>query len=193
MSPWLHGSGEWYRCIKKETQSSDCRTSSRGGHFVSEAHGTRILTEGGELEALAGCDAPSDCRIAHSPNRPDELTPAPRRFPILTCSPSRVVCIWCLETRAEGVAAADCRALRIREIGPSNRRLHPQDLQDKRDIAVFTMAADAYLVPETRVCREGRFNMRWWSERRSAIFQRPPGLRLRSLVVFDRALPPARN
>ena len=51
---------------------------------------------------------------------------------------------------------------------------------------LFTMAADAYLVPGTRVCREGRLNMRWRNERPSAIFQRPPGLMLRSLVVFDR-------
>ena len=54
----------------------------------------------------------------------DEPTPAPRRFPILTRSPSRMVCIWCLKTRTERDAAADCPALRIREIGPSNRRAH---------------------------------------------------------------------
>ena len=55
-----------------------------------------------------------------------------------------------------------------------------------REVDVFTMEADAYLVPETRVCCEARLNVRWRNERPSASFQRPSGLRLRSLVVFDR-------
>ena len=77
--PVTSGDGSMVSVHKKGTQpsSSDCRTSSHGGHFVSEAHGARILAEGGELEALAECDAPSDCP-----------------------------------------------ALRIRKIGPSNRRAH---------------------------------------------------------------------
>ena len=116
------GDGRMVSVYKKGTQSpsSDCRTSSHDGHFVPEAHGAMILAEGGELEALAGCDSASDCpvlRIRQIGPLTDKLTPAPRRFPLLTCSPSRVVCIWCLKTRAEGGAAADCRALRIREIG----------------------------------------------------------------------------
>jgi len=122
--PVASADGSMVSVYKKGTQSSssDLRTSSHDGHFVPKAHGAMILAEGEELEALAGCDSASssDCpvlRIRQIGPLTDKLTPAPRRFPLLTCSPSRVLCIWCLKTRAEGGAAADCRALRIREIG----------------------------------------------------------------------------
>ena len=47
----------------------------------------------------------------------DELTPAPQIFPLLKRSSSRVVCIWCLETRTERDAVPDCLELRIRKMG----------------------------------------------------------------------------
>ena len=57
---------------------------------------------------------------------------------------------WCMETKAEWDAAADCLALRIREIWPSNRCFHPQDLQVFiRKVDMSTVAADSSLVPET--------------------------------------------
>ena len=62
------------------------------------------------------CRVPFIAHLAKLGPQTDELTPAPRRFPLLTCSPSGVVCIWCLETRPKWYAAADCPALCIREI-----------------------------------------------------------------------------
>jgi len=69
-----------------------------------------------------GCRVAFIAHLAKFGPQTDELTPAPRRFPLLTCSPSRVVCIQCLETRAKRDAAADCPTLCIREIGPSSVR-----------------------------------------------------------------------
>ena len=42
-----------------------------------------------------------------------DATATPRSLPVLTRSPSRLVCDWCVETQAEWDAAADCLALRI--------------------------------------------------------------------------------
>ena len=60
---------------------------------------------------MAPCIVNSQNRATGS--QTDEPTPAPQLFPLLTRSPSRVVCIWCLDNRAEWDAAADCLALRI--------------------------------------------------------------------------------
>jgi hypothetical protein len=53
-----------------------------------------------------------------------DFTTTPRILPLLTRSPLRVMCVWCVETGAEWGAALDCLALRIREIGPSTRLYH---------------------------------------------------------------------
>ena len=58
------------------------------------------------------------CAFAKQGPQTDELTP--KR------SPSRVVCVWCLETQAEWDAAPDCLALGIRKNGPSNQRVSPR-------------------------------------------------------------------
>ena len=65
-----------------------------------------------------GCRVAFIAHLAKLGPQTDERTTAPRRFPLLTCTPSRVVCIWCLETRREWDAAADFPALCIREIVP---------------------------------------------------------------------------
>jgi len=64
-------------------------------------------------------------RIAYSRNWALDSAISRRRHedsPLLTCSPWRVMCHWCVETGAEWDAAVDCPALRIREIGSSTRR-----------------------------------------------------------------------
>ena len=78
--------GSMVSVYKKGTQSSssDLRTSSHDDHFVPEAHGAMILAEGGELEALAGCDSASDCPVL----RIRQIGPLTVVF----------VCVWCLET-----------------------------------------------------------------------------------------------
>jgi CRISPR/Cas system-associated endoribonuclease Cas2 len=63
------------------------------------------------------------CAFAKQGPQIDELTTAPRRFPLLTRSPPIVVCIWYVEVRAERDAAEYCLTLRIRKIGPSDQRV----------------------------------------------------------------------
>ena len=53
--------------------------------------------------------------------RKRDLTTTPRRLPVLTRSPSRLICVWCVETQAEWDAAVGCLALRFRQTGPRKR------------------------------------------------------------------------
>ena len=56
------------------------------------------------------------CAFAKQGPKTDEFTPAPQIFPLLTRSPSIVVCVWCSGNRAERDAVADGLVLRIRKI-----------------------------------------------------------------------------
>ena len=76
------------------------------------------------------------CAFAKQGPQTGELTPKPQRFQVSTRSPSRVVCVWCLEASAEWDAAADGLALRIRKMRPTIGDVHPPSLQDTRDTYV---------------------------------------------------------
>ena len=54
--------------------------------------------------------------------RKRDVTTTPRRFPGLTLSPSRLMCVWCVETQAEWDAAVGWLALRFSPNEPSKMR-----------------------------------------------------------------------
>ena len=101
----------------------------RHGGFVHRDY-MRLIDVLNASSVGCGCRVPF---IAHSPNR--ALKPASSRrrlkysrFDMLAVE--SCVCYWCLETRAERDAAADCPALRIRKMGPPMGDIHPRALRD---------------------------------------------------------------
>ena len=62
--------------------------------------------------------------------RKRDVTTTPRRPPVFTQSPSRVMLVWCVATRAQCNAAPDCLELRIRKSGPPIGDIHPRGLRD---------------------------------------------------------------
>ena len=53
-----------------------------------------------------------------------DVKTTPQRSPVLTRSPSRLICVWCVETEAEWDAAVGWLALRFSPNGPSKTRSH---------------------------------------------------------------------
>ena len=66
----------------------------------------------------------SHCVFRRMGPRKRGVTTAPRRFAVLTRSPSRCVCVWCIETQAEWDAAVGCLAVSISPNRPSKTRCH---------------------------------------------------------------------
>ena len=127
-----------------------------------------------------------------------EYAPGPSNIGALALS-TVTVCALLMFVNASSVGCGcRCPSLRIRQIGPSNRRAHA----GASKIPAFDMLAVegcVYLVlgdPSRAGCG-GEFPRIAHSRNgalEGASFQRPPGLRLHSLAVFDRPThPPARS
>ena len=66
----------------------------------------------------------SHCVFAELGPRIRDVTTTPRRFPVLTQSPSRLICVLCMEAQSEWDAAVGWLALRFSPNEPSKRRCH---------------------------------------------------------------------
>ena len=82
----------------------------------------------------------SHCVFAKWGHRLGNFTLAPRRFPRLAFSQWRVMCSWCVKTKAERGAAVGRLAFCISPNGPSNRRRH-RGASEIRNIDTPTVAA----------------------------------------------------
>ena len=63
-------------------------------------------------------------------SRKRDVTAASRKFPVLTLSPTSLICVWCVETQAEWDAAADCLALRISQNWALENAMSRRRLED---------------------------------------------------------------
>ena len=66
----------------------------------------------------------SHCAFRQIRTSNGQLCVASPKTPALSNITGNLTLIWCLETRAQWDPAVGCLELRIRQIGPSNRRAH---------------------------------------------------------------------